>query len=253
MRIRVLGCYGGSCPGMRPTSFLVNERIAVDAGALTMTLSLEEQARLTHVFLSHSHIDHLSTLPFLADNVLPLIREPVLLCGPSDTVRCLGDHLFNDRLWPDFTRISNGMTVVFRLQTLGLGESVRAHGLEVTPFPMEHAVACFGYLLSEAGGSVIICGDTGSTKGLREILPKAGKLKAIVLESSFPRRMAGIAALSRHLCTDSFVAEVRNLPADVTILVTHYKPGCEDDIRAEISEFGQRNVEFLEQDREYRF
>jgi len=82
LRIRVLGCYGGSAPGMRPTSFLVNERIAVDGGALTTTLSIAEQAGLTHVFLTHSHLDHLCTLPFLADNVLTLLEEPIGLYGP---------------------------------------------------------------------------------------------------------------------------------------------------------------------------
>jgi len=238
---------------MRPTSFLVNERVAVDGGALTSTLSIAEQARLTHVFLTHSHLDHLCTLPFLADNVLTLVEEPIGLYGPEDTIRCLEEHLFNDRLWPDFTRISNGKTVVFRYQVLPPGETVRVPGLEVTAFPMEHAVPCNGYLLTEPECSVIICGDTASTRGLLNILPRAANLKAIVLEFSFPRRLAGIAALSKHLSTDSFAREVRRLPAGVQILVSHCKPGCEDDIREEMREVGPRNVAFLEQGREYRF
>jgi len=74
-----------------------------------------------------------------------------------------------------------------------------------------------------------------------------------VLEFSFPRRLAGIAALSKHLSTDSFAAEVGRLPADIQILVSHCKPGCGDDIRAEMRGIGRRNVAFLEQGREYRF
>jgi ribonuclease BN (tRNA processing enzyme) len=253
LRFRVLGCYGGSAPGLRPTSYLINERVAIDGGALTNTLTVAEQANLTHVFLSHSHIDHLCTLPFLADNVLLRLREPIALYGPEDTVQCLHQHLFNGRLWPDFTRISNGRAPVLTTRAAVPGVTLHAHGLEITPFAMTHAVACHGHLVQEADGSVIVCGDTVSTAGLAEVLPRARGLRAVVLECSFPRGLATIAALSKHLSTDAFALEAKAVPADVRLLVTHLKPGCEEAVRAELLGLGLKNLSFLEQDREYDF
>ena len=238
---------------MRPTSFLVNGRIAIDAGALTDTLTIEEQSLLTHVFLSHSHMDHLCTLPFLIDNVLPVLRETIRLYGPADTVRCLKEHLFNDHLWPDFTRISNGNTTALDIETLYPGQSIRAHGVEITAFRMEHAISCHGHLLQEADCSVIVCADTASTGSLAEELPKANGLKAVILECSFPRSLAAIASASRHLSTDAFARESRRIPSGLPILVTHLKPGWSQAVRKELAELGLENVSFLEQGKEYMF
>ncbi len=254
MRIRILGCYGGAAPGMYSTSFLINERIALDAGALTYTLSLQEQSRITHVFVSHSHVDHLVTLPFMLDNVLPDLREPVILYGPADTVRCLREYLFNGYLWPDFTEISNGKTRVLRMHTLPHGRTETVHGVEVTPFSMKHEVECHGHLLQEPGASVFICGDTSSLDGLSEMFSRAKDLKAVVLEASFPREGEAVADKSTHLSTSSFAREVKNhIPGDVQVLVSHIKPGFAERIRREIEDLALPNVSLLEQGREYQF
>jgi len=254
LRIRILGCYGGSAPGMYTTSFLINERIALDAGALTLTLSLEEQRRITHVLVSHSHVDHLVTLPFLLDNILPDLTAPVLLYGPEDTVRCLRQHLFNGALWPDFTQISNGTTPVLRMDPLALGQTVSVHGVEVTPFRMEHEVTCYGYLLQEPRASVFVCGDTSSLACLDEVFRRAKGLRAVFVEASFPMDNEGVAEQSTHLSTASFVREVtRHIPREMRVLVSHIKPGYAERIQKEIEALALPNVSLLEQGREYRF
>lgn len=253
MRLKVLGCYGGSAPGMHLTSYLVEERFAIDAGCLTDVLSVREQARITHIFISHSHIDHLVTLPFLLDNVLATLEEAVVLYAPQETIRSLRNHVFNDVVWPDFTRISNGKTNVLRMEALDQGRTVRVHGVAVTPFPMEHAVECHGHLLQGPDSAVAICSDTASTRGLVSILPRARNLKAVILEASFPRRLSRIAELSKHLSTSSFAAEAARIPPQIQILVSHLKPDCAREIAGEIRALGMANVELLEQGREYVF
>ena len=253
MRLRVLGCYGGSAPEMRLTSYLLDEGVAIDAGALTETLPVKDQARISHLFISHSHIDHLATLPFLLDNVLPLIEKPVSLFGPQDTIRCLKEYLFNDYLWPDFTKISNGKTRILRMEVLPCGKTVEVYGLSITPFAMEHAVECHGHLVQGPDSAVAICSDTDSTAGLAGVLPGAVNLKAVILEASFPKRLDRIAGLSRHLSTDSFAREVARIPPDVPVLVSHLKPDCAEEIEEEIRRIGRKNVSLLEQGREYLF
>jgi len=254
LKIRVLGCYGGSAPGMYPTSFLINDRTALDAGALTLTLSLEEQALVSHVFVSHAHVDHLCTLPFLLDNVLPDLREPLYLFGPPETVQSLKAFLFNGTLWPDFTAISNGTTVVLRLRPLAPFETVDVHGVSWTPFPMEHEVACYGYLLQEENASVFVCGDTVSLACMDEVLARAVNLRAVFVEVSFPREGEYVAERSMHLSTESFGREVRKyVPPGIQVLVSHIKPGFVGLIRREIERLGVPNVGLLEQGTEYRF
>ncbi len=251
--IRVLGCYGGSAPGMRPPSFLIGDHVAIDAGGLTPALSLEEQALVSHIFLSHSHIDHLATLPYLLDNVLSRAENAVSLYGPEGTIRCLSEHLFNGVLWPDFSRISNPKTVIMKMNQLDCGQSMKVHDVEITPFPMEHEVECHGHLVQGPESSVAICSDTSSTKGLLEVFPKAKNLRAVVLEVSFPKRMAEIATLSKHISTESFIREIERIPQHVEVLVSHVKPAYVDEIRQEILSLGLKNVSFLEQEKEYRF
>lgn len=253
MKIRVLGCYGGSRPGLRPPCFLVEDRIAIDAGALTETLSLAEQNAISHILVSHSHIDHLSTLPFLLDNVLSTRRSPIRLRGPGETIKAIQRHLFNDVIWPDFTQISNGTTRILEMEPLECGQTLRIGEIEITPVPMEHTVVCHGHLLQAPDAAVVICSDTVSTAGLSPLLERAVNLKAVVLETSFPRRMARIAQLSQHLSTDSFVRASAIVPPGVELLVSHLKPEYADEIREEILGLGRQGLSLLEQDRVYRF
>jgi ribonuclease BN (tRNA processing enzyme) len=254
LRIRVLGCHGGSAPGMHLTSFLVNDRTALDAGALTQVLCLEEQRRVSRVFLSHAHMDHICTLPFLLDNVLPDLSEPVLVYGPPETVQSLKRFLFNGALWPDFTAVSNEKTRVLRLVSLAPWEAVRVGDLDWTPVAMEHEVPCYGYLLQDAHASVFVSGDTVSLSFLPRVLSGAENLRAIFLEASFPGDEACVAERSMHLSAESFGQEVRtHVPPEVTVFVSHIKPRFAQEIRREVGRLALGNVRFLEQGKEYRF
>ena len=54
MKLRVLGCYGGNTPGLGMTAFLVNDALALDAGWVSEALTLDEQARVKDILISHS-------------------------------------------------------------------------------------------------------------------------------------------------------------------------------------------------------
>ena len=117
MRVRVLGAYGGSTPWHRQTSFLLDGTVSLDAGALTQSLTLEEQSRVRSIIVTHSHLDHIASLPFLVENVFGRTEGPIEVVGPKDVAALLQDHLFNDAIWPDFTRIPTHLlpAVTFRV------------------------------------------------------------------------------------------------------------------------------------------
>ncbi|MBI1944043.1 MAG: 3',5'-cyclic-nucleotide phosphodiesterase [Deltaproteobacteria bacterium] len=105
MRVRVLGCHGGETPRHRTTCLLIDERITIDAGAVCRSLALDEQVKLDHMLISHSHMDHVKDLALLADQVIGRRGHPVVLhCGP-ETAETLSSSYFNNYLWPDFTKI----------------------------------------------------------------------------------------------------------------------------------------------------
>jgi len=253
VKLKILGCFGGSTQDMLPATFLFNDEVAFDTGALTHTLPVAEQARVTDVFLTHSHFDHLATLPYLLDNIFSIVMKPVQVRGPAETIASLKDHLFNGVLWPDFSQISNGTTTLVEMTPMAAGATVQAGGLSITAFPMEHTVPCHGYLVQSGQSAVILCGDTSSTRCLEPILPMPRNLKAVLLEASFPNGEDKTARLSKHLSTDGFAREVRRIPDDVEVLVTHRKPEFADRIAAEITALGMEQVTIIEQGDEFEF
>ena len=79
MKVRVLGCSGAIARDCRTTSFLINHNILIDAGTGVGDLTLDEMAQIDHVFLTHSHLDHVAALPLMLDAVSSLRSQPVLL------------------------------------------------------------------------------------------------------------------------------------------------------------------------------
>jgi 3',5'-cyclic-nucleotide phosphodiesterase len=79
MQLRILGCSGGIGGANRTTSFLINDSILIDAGTGVGDLSFSALTRIEHVFITHSHLDHIACLPtkLLESNVTQLnIRSP---------------------------------------------------------------------------------------------------------------------------------------------------------------------------------
>ncbi len=77
MRLDVLGCHGGELPRCRTTCFLIDEVLALDAGALTASLPLDQLLKVDDIVVSHSHFDHVKDLPLLADLIVGRREKPV--------------------------------------------------------------------------------------------------------------------------------------------------------------------------------
>ncbi|MDB5730818.1 MAG: 3,5-cyclic-nucleotide phosphodiesterase, partial [Variovorax sp.] len=67
MKVRVLGCSGAIARDCRTTSFLIDDDLLVDAGTGVGDLTLDEMAGIDDVFLTHSHFDHIASLPMMLD------------------------------------------------------------------------------------------------------------------------------------------------------------------------------------------
>lgn len=224
------------------TSFLINDRVAIDAGSLGFYHTAQEQANVKHVFLTHTHIDHLASLPIFVENAYEGRVDCVTIHGSADVLSCLRTDIFNGRLWPDFIGMSSPQTPFLRLATLKAGETVEVEGLRLTPVPVDHVVPTFGFLVEDAGGTVVIATDTAPTEEIWQCANKVRNLKAVFLETTFPDELTWLAGVSKHLTPALFSAEVRKIHSPVPIVVVHLKARYATQVAAQLEALGLANV-----------
>ncbi|MEO2036610.1 MAG: 3',5'-cyclic-nucleotide phosphodiesterase [Planctomycetaceae bacterium] len=232
---------------------IVNDTIAIDAGTLGLVWPLERQERIQHIFLSHSHLDHIATLPLFLDNVYRKGPECPTVYANEATQRCLREDVFNDRLWPDFIQLSEVETPFLNLQLLVPEIAVAVSTLQITPIALNHIVPTLGFILQDKTSAVAFVSDTGPTERIWEVLSKTVNLKALFLEASFPNSHRRLAEKSAHLDPEMFAAEIQHISEDVRIIACHLKPGHFDTIASELKTLGRIDLEIGVPGRKYTF
>jgi cAMP phosphodiesterase len=253
VKFRVFGCFGSELPGAHSAGFLVNGGLLLEAGTVTSVLTLEEQLALTDVCVSHLHLDHVKELAFLVDNRAGRTALPLVVSGVAGVVEGLRRHLFNDRVWPDFTRIPSRRRPALAYRVLPCGRYSRVAGLAVKPVPVSHPTAAAGLVLREAGTSVLFTGDTGPNAGLWKTARGLRDLKAVIAECSFPNSLEAVALDSGHL-TPALLDHELGLfgRPEIPVYAYHMKPAHLPVIVAELAGLDRR-VKVLRQGRTYTF
>ena len=240
MPIRVLGCSGSIAAGCRTTAFLLDDDILIDAGTGVGDLTLDELARIDHILLSHSHLDHVLGMPLLADSVMrcrSAERPPITVHALPATLEALRRHVFNGVIWPDFSRLPSPQHPVLRFEPIAVGQqlSLGAHRLEV--LPAEHTVPAVGFALSVAGddasGAWVYSGDTGPNPALWQRLAQM-RVATLVIETAFGDDDIELARISRHLSPALLGAELAQFTQPADVYITHVKPGEMEAAMAQI-------------------
>ncbi|MDX8402719.1 MAG: 3',5'-cyclic-nucleotide phosphodiesterase [Mariprofundaceae bacterium] len=255
MKIKVLGCYGGQLLGFHLTSFLVNESILLDAGSPTEALSLEEQHGIRHIFISHTHLDHIKDIAFLADN-RSLKRlggnennRTIIIHSLPENLEVLRMHYLNDEIWPDFTRIPTADDPILRLSPIYPEQPVEADGLRITPIPVTHPVPCTGFLLEENGMQFLYTADTGRTDRIWEVANAQPNLKGIIMDCSFPNAYEHLAEISGHLTPNGMRDELAKFDGlgEVPVYLYHMKPESLNIMTAEVEKMDIPHLRMLTQ------
>ena len=244
MKLSVLGCHGGELPACRTTCFLLDGVLALDAGALCASLELDALARVDQIVLTHSHFDHVKDLPLLADLMVGRRERPVTVWGSRACVKTLQKSIFNDSLWPDFTRIPSPKNPVIELRAFRAGETFQAGPYQVTSVLVSHPVESCGFVVRHGDTALGISGDTGPTDRLWEVLNATPNLKALLLETSFPSEMQALADLSGHLTPRTLRTELAKFQRNgSTVLLYHLKPAFVTALKRELAELPVRVLE----------
>jgi len=257
MQIRVLGCHGADClmdttdrlVRQESCGFLIDDSVLLDAGTIGTRLTLAEQRRIRFVLLSHLHFDHIKGLPLLVDNLAEGFVEPVIVAATEPVLQGLRDHVFNDKVYPNFFELPDREHPILHAQVLHPQKTVTLGHLEITPVPVNHTVPTLGYVVKDRGAALLYSGDTYQTEEIWSLGRTTPELKAALIESSFPDELGELAKKSKHLTPSLFLEEFQKLERpDLTVYAYHMKPAFRKQIEREISRLGIERVGFLEED-----
>ena len=255
MEIRILGCYGAELPGYRFCSFVIDGKLLLDAGAVTSVLRLSEQRRISNILVTHAHLDHIKDIPFLAANLVgERLPQPVNIISIARVIEGIKAHLFNGALWPDFTALPTVKSPVLKFMSIEPRVDIPVQGFTVRAIPVNHTVPAVGYIVRKGRSAILYTGDTGPTERIWEEANELRDLKAVLVESSFPNRLRGVARSSGHMTPMILKRELKKLSRkDIPILLTHMKPQYLNLLRKEVGNIRRPKLSFLEQGECYRF
>lgn len=234
MKLEILGCSGGIGGAQRTTSMRLDRDILIDAGTGVADLSLADLAQIDHVFLTHSHLDHVCSIPFMVDAVGAMRDKPLTVYALQATLDALRQHVLNDVIWPDFTRIPDSAAPYLRYQAVSMGETVALGGRSITALPAYHAVPALGYQLDSGKASLVFSGDTAGDDAFWQAVNRIGNLHYLIMETSFRNSERQLALDSRHLCPDTLADELKKFTGAAQLYITHLKPGEAEETMREI-------------------
>jgi ribonuclease BN (tRNA processing enzyme) len=235
------------------TTFIINDTVAIDAGSLGSFVSPADQAKIKHVFLSHTHVDHVGSLPVFLENAYEGRPECVVLHGTREVLDSIHKDLLNDRIWPDFIRLSHPKAPFVKLSELTPFVPVEVEGLRLTPVPVVHVVPTCGFIIEDGTTSLVLPADTAPTTAIWERASATPHVKALFLEATFPNNMAWLADVSQHLIPKTFASEVAKLQHDAEVFAVHIKPRYRDEVVRELEALSLPRFAIAEPGKVYTF
>ena len=250
----MLGAFGGEGLGHRPSAFLINDHTLLDGGTVSGALTVPEQLSIEQALVSHSHLDHVAGLVYLTETLgFCETGAAVTISSVDPVVNTLRAGVFNNILWPDFTKIPHADVPVVKYRTLVDDVEQRVGDLWVTPIAVSHTVPTVGFIVHDGSTGLIYSGDTGPTSALWQAARGLRGLRAVILECAFPNRLSALADVAKHMTPERIRRELDKLPGDLPVLIYHVKPQFKDEIGDELGEIAGHRISFAEQDKTYLF
>ena len=234
MKLTVLGCSAGIAREKRTTCLLLDDDVLIDAGTGAGDLTLDELLRVEHVFLTHSHLDHIALLPMIADARVGRREDPLQVHALPETLKTLRDCIFNYRVWPDYCALPSRENPYVRLNEIEVGRAVSIAGRSITPLRVRHAVPAVGYCIDSGRASFAFSGDTTLSSEFFSALNAVENLAYLMIETTFLNANAESAERSRHMTGELLAQGLALLRRRPSVFITHLEPGREDATMQEV-------------------
>ncbi len=235
MRVQLLpstfDAQGVATLEQRLTCFLIDDCVAVDAGSIAIALTNEQRVKVRDIIVTHPHLDHIASLPIFIDDLYPTLKEPMRVHATPEVISLLERDVFNWNVYPRFSDLKNDYGPVMEYVPIPIGSSFKVAHLDVVAVPVNHIVPTVGLVVSDGKKSVAFSSDTAETDEFWKILNGMKELDALLIEASFPDRMAKLAQVSRHFTPASLNDELKKLTHNgMDIMAVHLKPTYRDEI-----------------------
>jgi len=236
---KVLGASGSKTKTTGTISFQVDKHIIIDAGNIFNKYEYDTN-EIEHVFISHSHFDHILELPFLIENGFTTRTKQLHIHGLKETIQNIKNFMFNNYIWPDFSLIPL-LTVgekSIKFEEFEYYETININGIKLTPFPVNHIVPTAGFIVEKDSGTFMLSSDTYKTDTLWELLNQNTKITTLLIEVSFESNLGGLAEISKHLTPKLLNEELEKLKrTDIKIYIYHIKESSCKAIIKELKEY----------------
>ncbi len=241
MRIHVLGAFGSKYKDKNMVSFLIDDKILLDAGNILTPLG-DKAFDIENILLTHHHLDHIAEVPFLISESFPLRLKPLRIFASLHTIRAMKKFIMNSKVWPDFSLLKLRKNGSFSLQyhEVKIGQIFQIDEYVVLPFKSNHIIPTLGFKITSGGKSVIFSGDTYVQENIWKLANDDEQVKAIFIDVSYPARLHDLGEKAKHLSTDVFEEELKKLKRKVKIFVVHIKPTFFDEVKKEIEEIAEK-------------
>jgi len=234
--IKVLGAYGGKATNMQLTSLQLSKEVVLDAGNLVEGLG-NGIKNINHIFITHSHLDHILDIGFLIDATFDIRKIPLKVYGRKETLTNLKKHIFNWEIWPDFTQINlvDSDLKSIELIEIELNEVVEVDGCKIKAIKNNHTISSNGYIIEKEDHALLFTSDTYCCDEIWEEVNNNSKITTVIIDVSFPSRLDQLAFDSKHLTPKLLKEELKKLKRnDVKIHINHIKPFCRNEVIQEI-------------------
>ena len=245
---------GRASPEQRLSCFVVDGRVAIDAGSIAVGLTDEERGAVRDVVVTHPHMDHVATLPIFVDDLFGFLEEPVRVRATAEVCDLLARDVFNGTVYPPFQNFDNGRTRVMEFVPFREGEEFRAAHLTFKAVAVSHIVPTVGLVLSDGERTVAFSSDTSATEEFWHVVNREPRLDALLIEASFPNFLSKLAGASGHLTPEALGRELLKLAhKDLDILAMHLKPSFRRQLIEELAALGVPRLSAMEPGREYEW
>jgi HD-GYP domain-containing protein (c-di-GMP phosphodiesterase class II)/ribonuclease BN (tRNA processing enzyme) len=236
--IRFLGVGGGRHKNGGSTCVQVTESILIDAGNIISTLGDDAQ-KIEHIFLTHSHLDHIVDLAFLVDNMYGNLEKPIKIYGLKETLEALQEHLFNDTIWPNFKEISlaSNSSKVLEFVTIEPNCEYRFDDVTLEPVLVHHTVPTCAYVIKKENFGALFATDTYHTDAIWERIDLDDGIDSLIIDVSFPSKYEKLSKDSGHLTPKLLKEELKKLQREIDVFIIHIKPQFRQEIIDELQEY----------------
>jgi ribonuclease BN (tRNA processing enzyme) len=238
----------------RLTCFLIDDCVAVDAGSIAIALTNEQRSKVKDIIVTHPHMDHVASLPIFIDDLYPSLQQPMRIYATPEVIQLLERDIFNWNLYPRFSDLKNDYGPVMEYVPIPIGKPFAVAHLTVVAVPVNHIVPTVGLVVSDGQSSVAFSSDTAETEEFWKILNQMKGLDALLVEASFPNRMAKLAEVSRHFTPASLGQELKKLTHNgMDIMAVHLKATYRDEIIAQLNALNIPKLGVMEPGRIYEW